>query len=421
VKGVVDDGQRPAVPNLLATVVANVSSGTDAGPALTGVEQQLLRTSERDLRSILDNVPDAVSVKGLDHCYRLVNYAFEARFGLRSGEVEGCSDDEILPRRMLAAERASDEKVLRTGDPVEREAVVDQDGEDRVHLTVKFALRDDDGVVCAVCTVLSDITERRGREAERRDRARWQALVRDAIGEDRLVLHGQPIIDLADGRVTQAELLVRMADRDPTAGLIAPGEFLPAAERFDVVAPIDLWVVARALELARQHRVEINLSGRTISSPEHVAEIERLVAASGAPPQNIIFEITETAVVENLVAARRFAERLGAAGCSFALDDFGVGFGTFTYLKHLPVDYLKIDIDFVRDLVRDEVDRHVVHAMVSVANGFGIRTIAEGVEDQATLELLTTMGVDFAQGFWTGRPGPIDKLWTQTTDRARTT
>jgi EAL domain-containing protein (putative c-di-GMP-specific phosphodiesterase class I) len=265
---------------------------------------------------------------------------------------------------------------------------------------------------------LTDITERRLRDEERRDRAHWADRIHQAVTQDRLVLHGQPIIDLADNRMTQAELLVRMIDREGSPVLIAPGQFLPPAERFDLVAPIDMWVVARALQLAKRHRVEINLSGRTISAPEQAAEIERLVAVSGAPPRNIIFEITETAVVANLAAVRSFAERLRAAGCSFALDDFGVGFGSFTYLKHLPVDYLKIDIEFVRNLVRDDTDRHVVHAMVAVANGFGIKTIAEGVEDHATLELLRSMGVDFAQGFWTGRPAPIDELWPQNpTDR----
>lgn len=418
----IDDGQQGGAPDLLAAAVASLSAGAASAtaPAARAVEQQLLTASERDLRSILDNIPDAVSVKGTDHCYRLVNQAFEERFELRSGQIEGHRDDVILPARMLADERASDARVLSTGETVQREEVGTYDGESRVCLTVKFALRDDDGRVCGVCTILTDITERRRREAERRDRARWADSIQDALAQDRLVLHGQPIVDLADGEVMQAELLVRMIDREGSADLIAPGEFLPAAEQFDLVAPIDLWVVTRALELAKQHRVEINLSGRTISAPQHVAEIERLVAASGAPPQNIIFEITETAVVENLAAARRFAERLRAAGCSFALDDFGVGFGTFTYLKHLPVDYLKIDIEFVRNLMSDPTDRHVVHAMVAVASGFGIKTIAEGVEDQPTLELLKSMGVDFAQGYWTGRPAPTDELWPQIPDGART-
>ena len=409
-----DDPQAVGSSTALAAAVARVASaihsGTTSGAA---VEQQLLRGGRHDLRSILENVPDAVSVKGLDHRYRLVNHAFEERFGYRPGELDGCRDDEVLPPEMLAAGRASDELALRTAEPIEHEAVSHADGEERVDLSVTFAMRDDSGDVWGLCTVVTDVTERRRREADRRDRARLESDIRDAVAEDRLVLYAQPIVDLADGSVAQAELLVRMLNRRRSSRIIAPAAFLPAAERYDLVAPIDLWVVARALELARDHRVEINLSGRTISAPEHVAEIERLVAASGAPPANIIFEITETAVVENLIAARRFAERLRALGCSFALDDFGVGFGTFTYLKHLPVDYLKIDIDFVRNLVSDETDRHVVHAMVSVAKGFGIKTIAEGVEDAETLERLVSMGVDFAQGYWTGRPVAVDELWPQ--------
>jgi EAL domain-containing protein (putative c-di-GMP-specific phosphodiesterase class I) len=163
------------------------------------------------------------------------------------------------------------------------------------------------------------------------------------------------------------------------------------------------------------------LSGKTISDAGLVSEVERMIAEGGAPPENIIFEITETAVAENLDSARRFAERLRAIGCAFALDDFGVGFGSFNYLKHLPVDYLKIDIEFVRGLADDEDNRQCVHAMVGVAGDFGIKTIAEGVEDEATLELLGLMGVDYAQGYWIGRPEPIEDLWPTDPDAARTT
>ena len=148
-----------------------------------------------------------------------------------------------------------------------------------------------------------------------------------------------------------------------------------------------------------------------IAVAHSVSEQKRLVAESPAPRDNIIFEITETAVAENLNSARRFAERLREMGCSFALDDFGVGFGTFTYLKHLPVDYLKIDIEFVRDLLRDDTDRHVVSAIVAAAELFGMKTIAEGVEDQETQDILLGMGVDFAQGYWIGRPIPVAELW----------
>jgi EAL domain-containing protein (putative c-di-GMP-specific phosphodiesterase class I) len=144
------------------------------------------------------------------------------------------------------------------------------------------------------------------------------------------------------------------------------------------------------------------------------------VLASGCPPENLIFEITETAVADHLDAAREFAARLRKLGCAFALDDFGVGHGTFTYLKHLAVDYLKIDLQFVRDLLSDYSDRQVVQAILGVAKQFDIRTIAEGVEDQATLEELQRMGVDYAQGYWIGRPAPLHELWNPTADQEQT-
>ncbi|MBK5232941.1 MAG: EAL domain-containing protein [Thermoleophilia bacterium] len=196
--------------------------------------------------------------------------------------------------------------------------------------------------------------------------------------------------------------------------LVPPEDFLPAAERLNLISLIDQWVVSQAIEIAHLHRVEINLSGVTISDPEQVATIEKKVAESSAPRENIIFEITETAVAENLALARHFAERLRHIGCLFALDDFGVGFGTFTYLKYLPVDYLKIDIEFVRDLVQDETNRQIVSSIVGAAQLFGMKTIAEGVEDQATLDALIEMDIDYAQGYWVGRPIPTTELWAET-------
>jgi PAS domain S-box-containing protein len=381
-----------------------------------------VRASERRLRSIIDNTPQAVSVQDRDYRYEVVNRAFEERFDLDPGWVIGRRDDEILLPSLLAVDRSSHDRVLQTGEPVELEETVpgEREGEDRIYLTVKFPLRDEAGAISSVCGIFNDITDRKRNEQELHDRVTWTAAIHDAVAQDRLVLHGQPIVNLATGAVEQAELLVRMRDRLDRSRMIAPGVFVPPAERFDLVGVIDRWVVARAIELARHHRVEVNLSGRTISDPEMVAEIEAMVLGGGAPPENIIFEITETAVAENLDSARRFAERLRAIGCSFALDDFGVGFGAFTYLKHLPVDYLKIDIQFVRDFVSSESDRQVVHAMVGVANDFGIKTIAEGVEDQATLELIGLLGVDYAQGYWIGRPGPIDELWPTTATPVRT-
>jgi PAS domain S-box-containing protein len=404
-----DDDGRPAYS---ITLLQDITERRDSDMAL--------RTSERRLRAILANTPQAVSVQDRDYRYQMVNSAFELRFDLEPGWIVGRRDDELLPPSVVVVDRQSHDRVVRTGEPVELEEVVPRDGEDRVLRTIKFPLRDDDGGVYAVCGIFDDITDRKRREQELHDRVEWTERIHEAVLHDRLVLHGQPIIDLAKGEVAQAELLVRIRDRTDPARLIAPGVFIPASERFGLVGVIDRWVVGKALELAREHRVEVNLSGQTISDPEQVAEIERMVLASGVAPDNIIFEITETAVAENLGSARRFAERLRAIGCSFALDDFGVGFGTFTYLKHLPVDYLKIDIQFVRDMVDNEDDRQVVSTMVGVARDFGIKTIAEGVEDHATLKLVALLGVDYAQGYWIGRPAPVEELWPATPD-ARTT
>jgi diguanylate cyclase (GGDEF)-like protein/PAS domain S-box-containing protein len=233
----------------------------------------------------------------------------------------------------------------------------------------------------------------------------WVEEIRDAIDSGRLILHAQPILDLRTGEIAQEELLVRMADA--RGGLIPPGAFIPAAERFGLIHEIDRWVVARGLELARRgRRVEVNLSAHSIGD----RQITKLVAAGledGIQGENLIFEITETAAAANFSEARDFAERLTRLGCGFALDDFGTGFGSFTYLKHVPATYLKIDMEFVRDLARDQADRRVVKAIVNIAEGFGQRTIAEGVEDADTLELLRSFGVHYAQGYYIGRPAPV--------------
>lgn len=197
-----------------------------------------------------------------------------------------------------------------------------------------------------------------------------------------------------------------------------PAEFLPAAERFGHIGLIDEWVFDQAVQhAAAGHRVEVNLSAKTISDVGQVDRIERAVLASKCPPENLIFEVTETAIADHLDAGREFAIRLRTLGCAFALDDFGIGHGTFTYLKHFAVDYLKIDIEFVRDLLTDDSDRHVVQAIIGVAKHFDIKTIAEGVEDQATLRELRFMGADYAQGYWTGHPVPLHELWTPIADQ----
>src|SRR5204863_6077863 len=151
--------------------------------------------------------------------------------------------------------------------------------------------------------------------------------------------------------------------------------------------------------------------GKSLGDPQLLELIEFELQRTGIPPSSLIFEVTETAAVANIHAAREFAERLIELGCRFALDDFGAGFGSFYYLKHLPFDYLKIDGDFIRNLPSSKADQLTVKAIVQIAHGLGKRAIAEFVGDDATLGLLRRYGVDYAQGYHTGRPVAVDHTW----------
>jgi EAL domain-containing protein (putative c-di-GMP-specific phosphodiesterase class I) len=232
------------------------------------------------------------------------------------------------------------------------------------------------------------------------------AEVQEAIDAGRLLLYAQPIVDLASGETVLEELLLRMRSADGT--VIGPCGFLAAAERYDTVTALDQWVFEQGAEIAAAGRpVTVNVSARTVGTLSFLEVVERTLERGEVEPSLITFEITETAVVSDIVQACRFAERLEAIGCFFALDDFGTGYAAFTYLKHLPIRYLKIDIDFVRDLAQTPRSRAVVSGIVALAGGFGQRTIAEGVENAATAVLLRELGVDLAQGFHLGKPMPI--------------
>ncbi len=245
-------------------------------------------------------------------------------------------------------------------------------------------------------------------------RMSWTDVIRDALDEERLVLQAQPIMELASGEIRQYELLLRM--RDPLGELISPAAFLPVAERYDLIGAIDKWVVRRAIamlgaELERKNRLvfEVNISGRSTGDPELLELIERELDEHHVDPDQIIFEITETTAVGNIPRAQEFAAHLNALGCRFALDDFGAAFASFYYLKHLPFDFLKIDGEFVRSCLDNRTDQLVIQAVVDIARGLGKRTVAEMVGDQATVEMLTAMGVDHAQGYHIGRPAPLAK------------
>jgi PAS domain S-box-containing protein len=380
----------------------------------------LLHDSERTLRSVIDNTPALICVIGRDHRYRLVNRAFEAGFGVTSGWIIGRRDSDILPPSKVAAEREQNAFVLDGGHAEQDEQTVTSDGREVVRLVTRFGLRDEDGVIDAVCIMATDVTERRVEERTKRERLQCSETIYSALAQHRFVLHGQPIVRLNSLEPIATELLIRMRKAPAAKELVPPAAFLPAAERFDLIGVIDEWVVDRAIKLAAAgHRVSVNLSAKTVSDSAQIDPIRAAVLANDGAAQNLIFEITETAVADNLDAARSFAIRMRKLGCAIALDDFGVGHGTFTYLRRLPIDYLKIDREFVRDLLSDEESRQVVEAIVGVAQQFEVKTIAEGVEEQATLEELRRIGVDYAQGYLTGRPVSLPRQWTSPTNRRR--
>lgn len=250
----------------------------------------------------------------------------------------------------------------------------------------------------------------------------WEERIRAAVENDAFVLHAQPIRYL-DGTVRTYELLLRMVENDGT--LILPGNFLPIAERSGLIHLIDHWVVRRAMELIREHeaagletRFAVNISARSLVDLELPRILERGLRETGIDPSRLTIEITETAAIADLDEARRFIGRLTRLGLRFAIDDFGAGFASFTYLKRLPVDDVKIDGSFIRNLPRDIEDQHIVGAMITIAHAMGKKVTAEFVEDEETLLLLKGLNVDYVQGYYLGRPGPLTTVSRQEERRA---
>lgn len=249
---------------------------------------------------------------------------------------------------------------------------------------------------------------------------RWLGALRAALAERRFVLHFQPIMHLKTGRVEHYEALLRMEARDGT--LVLPGEFIQVAERFGLIARIDYRVLELAFsylagmaETAPEVSLSVNLSGAHIGDDSLFQWLERIFQEQGVSPEQLIFEITETTAVHDLLRAKTFMESLKALGCRFALDDFGVGFSSFAHLQALPVDIVKIDGSFVQNLHANPQDQALVKALTSVAHSFGKEVVAEFVENEAALALLGEFGVDYAQGYYIGRPQP--ELDTGTTQK----
>ena len=262
--------------------------------------------------------------------------------------------------------------------------------------------------VTGCVTVFRDVTAERAEDLRLRrelEELSWVGRIRDALDEDRFVLYGQPVVSMR-GEPGGDELLIRMIS--PSGEVIEPGAFLPAAERFGLIGEIDRWVIAQAIRFSlRGEDVGVNVSARSLSDSGLLDYIRAQFEETGADPAHVIFEITETALMDNLEAGQRFAEGLTALGSGIALDDFGTGFGSFTYLKRLPLRLLKIDAEFVKDLTSHPANRYLVKATVGLAHDFGYTTVAEGVEDAETLALLAELDVDFVQGYYIARPAPI--------------
>jgi PAS domain S-box-containing protein len=356
--------------------------------------ERALGASERRMRAILDNSPSAVAVKDLDGRYRMTNVECARVLGVAPDDLIGHECHEHLDDELADRLRHNDHLAAALGEPVYEEMVLMRDGEPRTYMMVTFALPDAAGHPVETCTIGTDVTERKELEAQRLARVEWETRINSAIDEGRLVAYAQPIIDLRTGMEASCELLVRMHE---DGELVQPPAFLPTAERYGLIRAIDVWMVRQAIEIAATRAPEVNLSAISMCDAAVREEIVSLLSGAPQAARRIVFEITETAAAEHLDSARAFAEEVTALGCGLALDDFGTGFGSFTYLRDLPLRYLKIDTSFA-------CDRRIVQSIVGVARQFGLQTISEGVEDEETLELLRAVGADYAQGFLLGRP-----------------
>ncbi|MHC5777791.1 EAL domain-containing protein [Nostoc sp.] len=251
-------------------------------------------------------------------------------------------------------------------------------------------------------------------QLQRRGEMQWVSRISQALENDWFCLYVQPIaatITPAAQNADHYEVLLRL--RDEQGNLVPPMAFIPAAERYNLMHLIDRWVIRTlfsnwsTLVDDEQSIYAINLSGSSINDDQFIDFLHDQFILHPISPQRICFEITETVAIANLIKARKFIESLQRMGCSFALDDFGVGMSSFAYLKSLPVDYLKIDGSFIRNIVENPVDNAIVTAITHIASVMGIQTIAEFVENDAILERITALGIDYAQGYGIAVPRPL--------------
>ncbi|MGI9236325.1 MAG: EAL domain-containing protein [Woeseiaceae bacterium] len=263
-----------------------------------------------------------------------------------------------------------------------------------------------------------------------RGQVRWVQRLREAMDNNRFAIYAQPILPIDQGSDERESLEILLRLRDPeTRKLIPPGAFLPAADRYGMSVELDKWVITSLFNMLFVHhafeavhrKYWINLSGSSVGDRRFAEFLKNAVAKSPLPPGTINFEITETSVIRNISEANELISSLRKMGCQFALDDFGSGLFSFSYIKDLPIDIVKIDGSFIRNLLKDETDRIFVKSIIDIAHTLNIKAVAEFVENEETLEIVRKLGADYFQGFMTGRPfifAPrFPKLAGSTSDR----
>jgi diguanylate cyclase (GGDEF)-like protein/PAS domain S-box-containing protein len=249
--------------------------------------------------------------------------------------------------------------------------------------------------------------------ARRDGEMRWIPRIQQALADGRFRLYYQPIFAFSPGTIhtRHGEILLRMLDEQ--GRIVLPGAFIPAAERYGLMLAIDQWVVSRSLEALSAVAGDagvftINISGQSLGATEFLEFVTERIRDTGVAPDQLCFEITETAAASELGHVLRFIDTLKKVGCRFALDDFGTGLSSFSYLKTLPIDYLKIDGAFIRELASDDIDMAMVEAVNRIGHKMGLLTIAEGVESDAISQKLQEIGVDYGQGYGLGKPQPLN-------------
>jgi PAS domain S-box-containing protein len=371
-----------------------------------------LAQSRQFLLAITDNMAEGMIATDAEGTITFANRAAGTLLGIPPTELVGLSTKDAFRFR------GDDQRDALTPCPLstvwsagqslnlDHETVIRRDGS-LVPMALSASPLEDNDQRGAVI-VFEDITDRAASQlkVERElEKLSWVGRIRDALDNDRFVLYSQPIVDLTNNAVVQHELLIRMISAE--GEVILPDNFLPTAEEYGLISEIDRWVIHETARLsAAGHPLEFNLSAKSVADPGILALIANAIAEHGAHPTQMVCEITETALVHDLGAAEQFVRGLNDLGIKVALDDFGAGYGGFAYLKRLAVSYLKIDREFVQDICTETSSQHVVSAVVNLAKAFGMRTVAEGAEDDATVELLKNLGVNYVQGYIVGRPSP---------------